>query len=93
MQTLTVQAVADKKGKMSTGVQRQYSGTLGRTDNCQIWVFLAYATTRGRALIDRELYLPARRCHRSSLPGSGFIAECVKSRVLRYGRAPITPCG
>lgn len=42
-----------KKGRASAGAQRQYSGTLGRTDNCQIGVFLAYATGRGRALIDR----------------------------------------
>lgn len=47
-----------KKGHGSAGVQRQYSGTLGRIDNCQIGVFLAYASPRGRALIDRELYLP-----------------------------------
>jgi SRSO17 transposase len=48
-----------KKGKRSAGVQRQYSGTLGRVDNCQIGVFLAYANTAGdRVLIDRELYLP-----------------------------------
>lgn len=49
-----------KKGTKSAGVQRQYSGTLGRIDNCQIGVFLAYANTAGdRVLIDRELYLPA----------------------------------
>lgn len=48
-----------KKGNRSAGVQRQYSGTLGRIDNCQIGVFLAYANTIGdRVLIDRELYLP-----------------------------------
>jgi SRSO17 transposase len=47
-----------KKGVRSAGVQRQYSGTLGRTDNCQIGVFLCYASGRGRALVDRELYLP-----------------------------------
>jgi SRSO17 transposase len=47
-----------KKGKMSAGVQRQYSGTAGRTENCQIGTFLAYASPRGRVLIDRELYLP-----------------------------------
>jgi SRSO17 transposase len=48
-----------KKGNRSAGVQRQYSGTLGRVDNCQIGVFLAYANSRGdRVLIDRELYLP-----------------------------------
>ncbi|MET9179862.1 IS701 family transposase [Kitasatospora aureofaciens] len=48
-----------KKGTRSAGVQRQYSGTAGRTENCQIGTFLAYASARGRALIDRELYLPA----------------------------------
>ena len=47
-----------KKGSRSAGVQRQYSGTAGRTENCQVGVFLAYASARGHALIDRELYLP-----------------------------------
>ncbi|MFE0420464.1 IS701 family transposase [Streptomyces tendae] len=47
-----------KKGIRSAGVQRQYSGTAGRTENSQIGVFLAYATSRGRTLIDRRLYLP-----------------------------------
>ena len=47
-----------KKGEKSVGVQRQYSGTAGRIENCQIGVFLAYASARGRTLLDRELYLP-----------------------------------
>jgi SRSO17 transposase len=48
-----------KKGRRSAGVQRQYSGTAGRVENCQLGVFLAYAAPDGsRALIDRELYLP-----------------------------------
>ena len=47
-----------KKGTRSAGVQRQYSGTAGRTENCQVGVFLAYAPEHGHALIDRELYLP-----------------------------------
>jgi len=47
-----------KKGTTSAGVQRPYSGNADRTENCQIGVFAAYATTRGRALVDRELYLP-----------------------------------
>ena len=47
-----------KKGGKSAGVQRQYSGTAGRIENCQIGVFLAYASRHGRALIDRALYLP-----------------------------------
>jgi SRSO17 transposase len=47
-----------KKGTKSAGVQRQYSGTAGRIENCQVGVFLTYASTKGRARIDRELYLP-----------------------------------
>lgn len=47
-----------KKGGKSAGVQRQYSGTAGRIENCQIGVSLAYASRYGRALIDRALYLP-----------------------------------
>ena len=47
-----------KKGAKSVGVQRQYSGTAGRIENCQIGVFLAYASRHGRAFLDRELYLP-----------------------------------
>ncbi len=39
-------------------MQRQYSGTAGRIENCQVGVFLAYASPKGRALVDRELYLP-----------------------------------
>src|SRR3954453_8274478 len=55
-------AVADtgflKKGTKSVGVARQYSGTAGRIENCQIGVFLGCATSRGRAMLDRALYLP-----------------------------------
>jgi SRSO17 transposase len=47
-----------KKGTKSAGVARQYSGTAGRIENCQIGVFLAYASGNGHALIDRALYLP-----------------------------------
>ena len=47
-----------KKGAKSVGVKRQYSGTAGRIENCQIGVFLAYAAPRGRTFLDRELYLP-----------------------------------
>ena len=47
-----------KKGVKSAGVQRQYSGTAGRIENCQLGVFLTYVSPAGRALIDRELYLP-----------------------------------
>src|ERR687894_2574622 len=47
-----------KKGTRSVGVQRQYSGTAGRIETCQIGVFLGYAGRHGHALIDRALYLP-----------------------------------
>lgn len=47
-----------KKGRASAGVQRQYSGTAGRIENSQVAVFLSYASPRGRALIDRRLYVP-----------------------------------
>jgi SRSO17 transposase len=66
-----------KKGNTSAGVQRQYSGTAGRTENCQIGVFAAYASARGRALVDRELYLPKswtedrERCRTARSPTRG----------------------
>jgi len=47
-----------KKGTRSAGVARQYSGTAGRIENCQIGVFLTYATPAGRTFLDRELYVP-----------------------------------
>jgi SRSO17 transposase len=47
-----------KKGTKSVGVQRQYSGAAGRIENCQIGVFLGYASSKGRTFLDRALYLP-----------------------------------
>src|SRR5918999_4541555 len=47
-----------KKGTKSCGVARQYTGTAGRVENCQVGVFLGYASAKGRAGIDRTLYLP-----------------------------------
>lgn len=47
-----------KQGTKSVGVKRQYSGTAGRIENCQIGVFLTYAAPAGHVLLDRELYLP-----------------------------------
>jgi SRSO17 transposase len=47
-----------KKGQHSAGVARQYSGTAGRIENCQIGVFLGYAGRLGHALLDRELHVP-----------------------------------
>lgn len=66
-----------KKGRKSAGVQRQYSGTLGRVDNCQIGTFLAYVDSRGnRTPIDCELYVPESwfadrdRCTEAGIPPS-----------------------
>jgi SRSO17 transposase len=63
-----------KKGTHSVGVARQYSGTAGRVENCQVGVFVAYASRWGHALIDRQLYLPeawagdAARRQRAAVP-------------------------
>jgi len=63
-----------KKGGKSVGVQRQYSGTAGRIENCQIGVFLSYASTHGHTSLDRELYLSKswtddqERCQEAHVP-------------------------
>jgi SRSO17 transposase len=76
-----------KKGTKSVGVQRQYSGTAGRIENCQIGVFLGYASRHGHTLIDRALYLPeawandpARR------DAAGVPAETVFATKPQLGR-------
>jgi SRSO17 transposase len=86
-----------KKGSKSAGVQRQYSGTAGRTENCQIGVFLAYASARGHALIDRELYLPQSwaddrdRCRAAGIPDEvefttkARLAQAMIARALDAG--------
>ena len=86
-----------KKGDKSAGVQRQYSGTAGRIENCQVGVFLAYAGVKGRTLLDRELYLPqvwARDWERrrgAGVPDSaGFrtkpqLAQLMLGRTLESG--------
>src|SRR5450759_1069110 len=52
-----------KKGTRSVGVKRQYSGTAGKIENCQIGSFLSYATVKGHVLLDRRLYLPEEWCN------------------------------
>ena len=47
-----------KKGQASVGVARQYGGTLGKVENCQVGVFAAYASQHGYALVDKRLFLP-----------------------------------
>jgi SRSO17 transposase len=78
-----------KKGRHSAGVQRQYSGTAGRIENCQLGVFLTYAAPAGRALIDAELYLPASwtddrsRCDAAGIPRAvGFATKPELARVM-----------
>jgi SRSO17 transposase len=69
-----------KKGTHSAGVARQYSGTAGRIENCQMGVFLAYASAQGHTLLDRELYLPKEwtadrdRCRRAGIPADRAFA-------------------
>jgi SRSO17 transposase len=78
-----------KKGDRSAGVQRQYSGTAGRIENCQLGVFLAYASPLGRALIDAELYLPKSwtadraRCAQAGIgEGVEFATKPVLARAI-----------
>jgi SRSO17 transposase len=82
-----------KKGTRSAGVQRQYSGTAGRVENCQLGVFCAYASSKGRALIDRELYLPKSwtgdrdRCREAGVPDEVQFAAKPELARLMLGRA------
>ncbi len=78
-----------KKGTKSVGVQRQYSGTAGRIENCQIGVFLAYASPKGAAFVDRALYLPqtwtadqARRAEAGVPQEVGFATKGELARQL-----------
>ena len=89
-----------KKGVKSAGVQRQYSGTAGRIENCQIGVFLALAGSRGRTLIDRELYLPKRWCEdvgrreEASIPSGVTFAtkgQLARRMILRVRSAGLRP--
>ncbi len=76
-----------KKGQDSVGVKRQYSGTAGGIENCQVGVFLAYASPYGHALIDRALYLPKewitdrRRRQKAHIPDD--IAFATKPQLAR----------
>jgi SRSO17 transposase len=82
-----------KKGTKSAGVQRQYSGTAGRVENCQLGVFCAYATSKGRALIDRELYLPKswiadrERCREAAIPDDAVFATKTELARTMLARA------
>ncbi len=78
-----------KKGTKSAGVQRQYSGTAGRIETCQLKAFLTYVSDKDRALIDRELYLPASwtgdrdRCAEAGISDEvGFATKPVLARRM-----------
>ena len=86
-----------KKGEKSVGVARQYTGTAGDTVNCQVGVFLVYASNKGAAFVDRALYLPkawtndSARCAEAGVPeGIAFrnkieLAERMLERVFAAG--------
>ncbi len=86
-----------KKGTKSAGVARQYSGTAGRIENCQVGVFLAYAGPMGRAFLDRALYLPTSwtddraRCRAAGIPDDvafatkPALAQAMLERALAGG--------
>jgi SRSO17 transposase len=86
-----------KKGKKSAGVARQYSGTAGRRENCQIGVLLLYASPKGHAFLDRALYLPEEwtrdpvRCREAGIPEEvafatkGELARTMLSRAFAAG--------
>ena len=89
-----------KKGTKSVGVQRQYSGTAGRIENCQIGVFLAYASRRSggsHAFLDRELYLPkewaedATRRREAGVPD--HVAFATKPQLARRMLARVLEAG
>jgi SRSO17 transposase len=78
-----------KKGRHSAGVARQYTGTVGKVENCQIGVFLGYASPLGQALVDRELYLPQEwtnareRCRQAGIPENrGFATKPQLARQM-----------
>src|SRR3954470_4884431 len=80
-----------KKGSKSVGVQRQYSGTAGRIENCQIGVFLGYASRHGHALIDRALYLPEIWANDPARRGAAGVPEnTVFATKPQLGRQMLT---
>src|ERR1700745_1816184 len=82
-----------KKGTATVGVQRQYTGTAGRTENAQVAVYLAYAAPAGTAFIDRALSLPRSwtsdpaRCRAAGVPGDTAFATKPALATEMIGRA------
>ena len=92
-----------KKGKESVGVARQYCGTLGKVDNCQVGVFAAYASRQGYGLVDKRLFLPAlwfsdayaERRQKCEVPDDLMfqtkpqLAAAMVKAIRRAGRLPV----
>jgi SRSO17 transposase len=90
-----------KKGDKSCGVGRQYTGTVGDTANAQVGVFLAYASEKGAAFVDRALYLPRGwtddpgRCREAGIPATVRFATklALAQRMLARAFAAGVPAG
>lgn len=88
-----------KKGKESVGVQRQWCGRLGKTENCQVATFLAYASRVEFALVDRRLYLPEvwiedkARCDKAGIPPEHQVMKTRHEQSLEMinGRGKMLP--
>jgi SRSO17 transposase len=81
-----------KKGEKSVGVARRYTGTAGKKENCQVGVFLCYASKEGAAFIDRALYLPRewtddpRRLSEAGVPeGARFATKGELAEAMLHG--------
>lgn len=81
-----------KKGTHTVGVQRQYTGTAGRIENAQVAVYLVYASRRGHAAVDRELYIPRSwtcgpdRCRAAGLADDTVFATKPELAARMIGR-------
>jgi SRSO17 transposase len=64
-----------KSGRRSVGVKRQYTGTAGKIENCQVGVFLSYASRQGHAFLDRRLYLPEDWCADTARRAKAYVPE------------------
>ena len=70
-----------KSGAHSVGVKRQYTGTVGKIENCQVGVFLGYATSQGHAFLDRRLYLPEEWCEAGQRRAKAYVPSPVEFRT------------
>lgn len=75
-----------KRGKKSAGVKKQYCGTTGMVENCQVGVFLAYSSPKGCTLLDRELYLPEEWIDDSGRRWEAGISDWLKRERARMKR-------